>query len=273
MQLFGGGEEFAKKKDIVNPNLLTSSKDFTGSKWVNIPENVQKDKYLDFTAICVNWAWNGISQYIAVNKGETFTASMYVKASAGSSASWYINLPSDEGDYKRVDVDSNSKTINGTGNWQKTSITFTVIGDSGAIRPRIESDGNSPYWIAGMKLERGTNATPWCPAYKDYAMKPDVTTKIIIQDVDINTLTNEGSFFVESANLDNFPAEYRNMWYFLNVTNAIGTDRIKQTVTPDRSESGWVMTRTGIYHGNTRTVEWDSWLISDFAKGKLLKSN
>lgn len=173
MQLFGGGDEFAKKKDIANPNLLTGSKDFTGSKWVYIPENVQKDKYIDFTAIYVNWTWQGISQYIAVNKGETFTASMYVKVPAGSSVSWYIMLNNGER-YKQVDVDSNLKTINGTGNWQKTSITFTVTGDSGAIRPRIESDGSSTFWIAGMKLERGTVATPWCPAYDDYAMKSDL---------------------------------------------------------------------------------------------------
>lgn len=174
MRLFGGGDEFAKKKDIVNPNLITGSKDFTGSKWINIQENAQKDKYLDFTAIYVNWAWQGISQYIAVNKGETFTASMYVKVSAGSSVSWYIALVNDEGNYKRADVDPNLKTINGTGNWQKTSITFTVTGDSGAIEPRIESDGSSTFWIAGMKLERGTYATPWCPAYEDYVMKSDL---------------------------------------------------------------------------------------------------
>lgn len=188
MQLYGGGDEFAKKKDVANPNLFTGSKDFTGSKWVNIPENVQKDKYLDFTAICVNWTWTGISQYIAVNKGETFTASMYVKVPAGSSVSWYIMLANDEGNYKRVDVDSNLKTINGTGNWQKTSITFTVVGDSGAIKPRIEAGDNVGFWIAGMKLERGTNATPWCPAYADYATKSDLDAKLVDQNFDLNSL-------------------------------------------------------------------------------------
>lgn len=188
MQLFGGGDEFAKKKDIANPNLFSGSKDFTGSKWDDIPENVQKDKYLDFTAINVNWAWNGISQYIAVNKGETFTASMYVKAKAGSTVSWYINLLGDKAGYKKVDANPANKTINGTGNWQKTSITFTVTGDSGAIRPRIENDGSSSFWIAGMKLERGTNATPWCPAIQDYAMKSDLDAKLVDQNFDLNSL-------------------------------------------------------------------------------------
>ena len=274
MQLFGGGDEFAKKKDIANPNLFTNSIDFTGGKWTNMPKDIQKDKYLDFTAVCVSWAWGGISQYIAVNKGETFTFSVYAKTKAGST----LNVPTElnrdpEAGYKMAITSPNFMQITGTGNWQKISMTFTVTSDSGAIKPRIENSTGDPYWIAGMKLERGTNATPWCPAYEDYAMKSDLSTKTIIQDVDINTLTTEGNFFVESNNMDHFPAEYRNMWYFLNITSPLGTDRIKQTVTPDHSESGWTMTRTGIYHSDTHTVEWESWLISDFAKGKLLKSN
>lgn len=210
MQLFCGGDELAKKKDIVNPNLITGSKDFTGNKWTLTSENLQKDKYLDLTAVCVNWAWGGISQYIAVNKGETFTASMYVKAKAGSTVSWYINLPSDEAGYKKVDTNPATKTINGTGNWQKTSITFTVIGDSGAIKPRIESTDSSPYWIAGMKLERGTAATPWCPAPEDYVMKSDkvLTVKNLIQALFSDELVNivDDNFDMNSAQ----PGIYRS---------------------------------------------------------------
>ena len=174
MQLFGGGDEFAKKKDIVNPNLITGSKDFTGSKWINISENIQKDKYLDFTAVCVNWAWNGISQYIAVNKGETFTFSAYAKSNAGSQLNLFTPLNEDgEGGYKKVNANPNGISIMTTGDWQKVSITFTML-DSGTIKPRIEGDGSITFWIAGMKLERGTVATPWCPAYEDYAMKSDL---------------------------------------------------------------------------------------------------
>lgn len=178
MQIYDGGNEIAEKKDIVNPNLFTGSKDFTGSKWTNFPTDAlakaQKDKYLDFTAVCVNWAWQGVAQYIAVNKGETFTASAYVKAKVGSSIYWYTTLNVDiESGYKKVGTSPTAETIHGTGNWQKASITVTAL-DSGAIKPRIESDGSSSFWIAGMKLERGTVATPWCPAYADYAMKSDL---------------------------------------------------------------------------------------------------
>ena len=172
MSIFIDKHELAERKDIVNPNLFTGSKDFTG-KWTHIPKHAQKDKYLDFTAIYVNWAWLGISQYIAVNKGETFTASMYVKAEAGSKLFWYTLLWNHTSAYKAAQVTRKHKTINGTGNWQKTSFTFTIT-DDGAIIPRIESNGSSPFWIAGMKLEKGAIATPWCPAYEDYVMKSDL---------------------------------------------------------------------------------------------------
>ncbi len=176
MSIFIDRHELAERKDIVNPNLFTGSKDFTG-EWISIVtelKDVQKDKYLDFTAIYVNWAWGGISQYIGVNKGETFTASAYVKAKAGSSISWFVALNWDgENSQKKINAILNNYTIKGTGSWQKTSITFTVL-DSGEIKPRIESDGNSPFWIAGMKLEKGDVATPWCPAIQDYAMKSDL---------------------------------------------------------------------------------------------------
>lgn len=109
--------------------------------------------------------------------------------------------------------------------------------------------------------------------FEQIAWKSDIATKVIKQDVDINTLTTEGDFFIESSNLDHFPAGYKNQWYFLNVVNTVGdADRIKQTVTPDNSDSmSWTMTRTGAYNSDTQTVSWGSWLILDFANSKLLK--
>ena len=111
--------------------------------------------------------------------------------------------------------------------------------------------------------------------HEDIAWKSDVTTKTINQDVDINTLTDEGNFFVESNNLNHFPANYQSMWYFLNVESTIDhstSGRIKQTVVPDNTgQDSWMLTRTGLWQNNG-SVAWRNWLISDFANGKLLKS-
>lgn len=111
--------------------------------------------------------------------------------------------------------------------------------------------------------------------HEDIAWKSDLTTKAINQDIDINTLTEEGSFFVKSSNLDHFPAEYRNPWYFLNVESTIdhgNAGRTKQTVTPDNTDQlSWILVRSGLWHDDG-SISWGDWLILDFANGKLLKS-
>ena len=115
------------------------------------------------------------------------------------------------------------------------------------------------------------NAPVW---HEDIAWKSDLGTKLIKQDVDINTLTTEGKFFVITNNLDHFPTGYRNPWYFLEVVASeitASTKRIKQTVMPDNTDTvGWTMTRTGVVD-NGETINWKSWLITDYANGKVLK--
>lgn len=108
-------------------------------------------------------------------------------------------------------------------------------------------------------------------SWNQIAWKSDIATKIIKQDVDINTLTTEGNFFVMSNNMDHLPAEYRNLWYFLNVVNPAGdANRIKQTATPD-NDDGWIITRTGSFDTGTKKYNWNSWLVSDFKNGRILK--
>ena len=75
-----------------------------------------------------------------------------------------------------------------------------------------------------------------------------------------------------SNNMDHFPAGYRNQWYFLNVVNPNGANRIKQTATPD-NDDGWIITRTGSYDTGNKSYHWNSWLVLDFKNGKLLKTN
>lgn len=125
-----------------------------------------------------------------------------------------------------------------------------------------------------MRIQGWINGAANWSSWNQIAWKSDIATKVLRQNVDIDTLTTEGNFFVESSNMDHFPTEYRNQWYFLNVVNpADGVNRIKQTVTPDNGDSmSWTMTRIGAYDTGTKAVHWSSWLISDFANGKLLKS-
>lgn len=268
MQIYGGGDELAKKKDIANPNLLTGTADFSGDNWSY--QNASRDpntKALNGN-ICVKEAqWGQVYQVVNVVAGQFYTFS--VETSNGY-AGLFVQAPDGASSDCFAGSGSVSQSFN-TNTWHRFSNTWKCV-KSGQVR--FFEAQSAEHYVANMKLEIGTVATPWCPAYEEYAMKSDLSTKTIIQNVDINTLTDEGSFFVESGNVDHFPAEYRNNWYFLNVVNPEGdVNRIKQTVMPDNSDSmGWTMTRTGSYNTDAHATEWGSWLILDFAKGKLLKS-
>lgn len=109
----------------------------------------------------------------------------------------------------------------------------------------------------------------------EFVKKSDISTKTIIHAGDINTLTKEGDFFIESSNVNHFPANYRDMWYFLNVKSTIdhgGSGRIKQTVVPDNTDRfNWILVRAGSWQSDG-SVNWNDWLILDFSNGKLLHS-
>ena len=245
MQIFGGGHNFVTDADhIPGRNYLsgTAPVSVQGQNTIGqaIATYTLTDKSLSNQVVTFNMAITS----------DTTSGRLYV----GSNPNWQA--------YTFYDV---QKGIN------KIQFTTKLNSDVDAIRITIDNS-TANLVIQDVTLNKGNFAREYSPAPEDYAMKPDLTTKTIAQDVDINTLTNEGDFFVKSSNLDHFPAAYRNQWYFLNVTYAVGPNRIKQTVTPDNSDSkGWTMTRTGSYKADTHIVEWKSWLISDFANGKLLR--
>lgn len=61
----------------INPNLLTGTRYFSGSNWVNLDISNYGLNYAyvpGFAVYCVsNQDWNGVSQYIKVYAGETYT--------------------------------------------------------------------------------------------------------------------------------------------------------------------------------------------------------
>lgn len=180
-----GDTRLLTEKDMANTsvgvNLYQGTKDFSGTNWVFSgdhskvnPYSAIKNAYLDFTALEVNFTWNGVRQDVLANSGETYTFSGFIKKGTGNPNVLFYGTA--QGVTNIGQTDSDGKQINITDGWSRFSITFTVI-TGGTITPRIESTNGSPdttYFIAGLKLERGTVATPWCPAYEDYAMKSDL---------------------------------------------------------------------------------------------------
>ena len=168
MQLFGGGEEFAKKKDVINPNLLKGTADFSGDNWIY--QNASRDpntKALNGN-ICVKEApWSQVYQVVNVVAGKFYTFSVDVK---GTYAQLMVQTV-DGKDPTNIKGETMQKFNFPNDTWNRASMTIYCL-KSGQVR-FFEALWTEHY-VANMKLEIGTVATPWCPAPEDYAMKSDL---------------------------------------------------------------------------------------------------
>lgn len=181
-------------------NLLKGTKDFRpDSIWLPLGAWVRtNDTYNDLTIFKGKSTedWNGLTQYYSVKAGETYTFSLNARYESGSgSSALYIMLNEDpENGHKAAKVSPWSRDITLNENWQRYSITFTVNSD-GYIKPRIErgSHNKNVLEICGLKLERGTVATPWTPASEDTSeeIKSAKDAAIQVASDQINIHVNE----------------------------------------------------------------------------------
>jgi len=157
---------------VYGRNLYTDTKNFDklASWWGSGSWTKTTDTYNGLAVIQTTANWNGLSQYIQVKKGDVLTYSAYVKNTSGTGSStvyWLLNN-NPEGSYStaRANPDKNVVTI--TNSWQRISVT-TVATRDGYLRPRLERTNNNTntLQIAGIKLEKGSVATPWSPAPED----------------------------------------------------------------------------------------------------------
>lgn len=151
-----GTNLYTNTKDVNNPNVW-----YAYGSWVK-----EADKYNGLTVIHNTGDWNGISQYIPVKKGETYTISMYAKYVSGTGDSyifWALNNDS-EGNYNTAVTTPADSLVGITDKWVRISATTTVTSD-GYLRPRIERSTNNTntLQIAGIKVEKGSVATDRCP--------------------------------------------------------------------------------------------------------------
>lgn len=137
-----------------NPNLLTGSKDFSGN-WNSKGHSYENGTYKGLNVRTTEEAWNGISQSYQAQKGKTYTFSLYAKANAPLTASFFI--PPVNGK-NCVSGSDGSRYI--TTSWERYSITFSMT-DSETITPRMEpGTDNTSFSVCGFKLEEGSLATP-----------------------------------------------------------------------------------------------------------------
>jgi hypothetical protein len=169
----------------VGTNLYTDTRDFNNSiEWHSIGMWTKAtETYKGFTVMQSTADWSGLSQFIPVKKGETYTFSLYAKYASGTGTStiyWLLNNPTEVdgigNSYSTATASPASNPVTLTDKWQRVTSTTTATSD-GYFRPRIERTNNNTntLQVAGIKVEKGSVATDWCPNPADNASVTSVT--------------------------------------------------------------------------------------------------
>lgn len=162
---------FSDGKQVYGRNLYLDTKGITTDLWyANQCWTKQADKYNGLTVMQTTGNWNGLSQYVKVKTGEVYTFSLYARYTSGTGTStiyWLLNFDPESG-HVTAHTSVANKMVNLSDNWQRIFTTTTITAD-GYIRPRLErtDNNNNVLQIAGLKLERGTTATPYSLAPED----------------------------------------------------------------------------------------------------------
>ena len=153
-------------------NLYTDTKNFdnlaswSGFRWWA----KTTDTYKGLSVVQTTADWTGVSQYVQVKKGDILTYSVYAKYASGtgtSQISWRLDSQA-EGSYSGAITNPTNNVVTITDSWQRVSGTVAATSD-GYLRPRLERTiGNTnTVQISGIKVEKGSVATPWSPAPED----------------------------------------------------------------------------------------------------------
>lgn len=147
-------------------NLLKGTKSFSGD-WKNTVHGWKKysDKYQGCDVLFKSNSWNGVGQEIDAKIGEIYTFSLWMKSDwKNDTVIFYVN--------KNGSVDKgwgvpSETSVAITHEWKRYSFTFKITAN-GIIFPRIERiNQNTNLYVAGLKLEKGSYATPYTEAPED----------------------------------------------------------------------------------------------------------
>lgn len=189
MQLFGGGDEFAKKKDIINPNLLANSKKCemqtqAGSiqfgKFITLSPNNIGSIYLS-DAVSNKGIHKDGTTYLPIEQNTYyaqtlwFTTDVQVISSNFHSNLLFYSSNGSQYPFSSVEVHQivgNQYKVSGYFN-SKTNSDFD-LGYIGNFNQCLKITSTAQIRFDALKVEKGTESTDWCPAYDDYVMQSDL---------------------------------------------------------------------------------------------------
>lgn len=208
MQLFCGGDEFLTKSKYdstrVGLNLIKGS----------ALDNTSQSSW-DTWGATANWSdhltllQNDVTQNIYVTPNTTYTFSFIL---------YYLDTTaSDTGFYFVERKDSNTDTEPykdnaytwGTGKIENVAglhtFSFTTGAECHLLTMFIRYKGPSPngLQVGKVKLEKGNVATPWCPAFEDYATKSGYAQTMLKCVPHVNLLKNSAGPFFPQVGPDN----------------------------------------------------------------------
>lgn len=279
------GEIAKDSVTIGGTNLLTGTKDFSGSDWENIGMWTSSGEYKGFSVMKRTGAWHGLKQMISVEVGEVYTMSAYIKSSGGFQFEFNMGYGGSG------DASSNDSHIFETvSEWTRIVNTFTVT-QSGTLTPGWEGIADSTQlWICGMKLEKGNKATDWSPApsdledYSDNAATAAVNAQT--QAHIFNKLTNNGELpglFMANGQMY-INANYIATGTLVSSDGTIKINLVENTISVDSDDdSSQVYIKSGSVsfykkdsNGNSVRTLWiaprlnaASWIVNDQGAGGL----
>lgn len=147
-------------------NLLKGTKDFSGD-WKNMIAGWKKhsDKYQGCDVLFKNNSWNGVGQEIDVKIGEIYTFSLWMKSDwKNDTVNFHVNR---NGSVEKGWGVPSETSVAITSEWKRYSFAFKITAN-GFIFPRVERlNQNTNLYVAGLKLEKGSYATPYTEAPED----------------------------------------------------------------------------------------------------------
>ena len=155
-------------------NLMKFTKEMSGA-WMNKEFwTLQSDNYNELSIYRNDTDWNGITQRVQLQEGETYTLSLYVRKKGSLTFYLFAGDPRKVGSAQAEVVSTNSEIVNsGAQNtWYRVYVAFRVT-QSGYCFARPEKSGIGYIDVCGFKLERGNKATDWSPAPEDLESKID----------------------------------------------------------------------------------------------------